>query len=229
MPTPPGTVAPDRTDPAPSSGSPAFAALSARERLLLAAMECVGQWGVTKTTVDDVARVAGCGRATVYRLFPDGKPELFRSAAQANIGRLLHRLGEELSTAETLEELAVSGVHGAATLSAESPAFQYLLEHEPHVAAPHLSFQRLELLLATARVVLVPLVQRFVDPVTADRLVELGARVVVSYTFLPEPGLDLTDRATAHRVTRRYILDPLASSLEPFERSPVPSLDQPTT
>jgi AcrR family transcriptional regulator len=224
-----GTVALDRTDPAPHSGSPAFAALSARERLLLAAMECVGQWGVTKTTVDDVARVAGCGRATVYRLFPDGKPELFRSAAQANISRLLHQLGEELRSAESLEELAVSGVHGAATLSAESPAFQYLLEHEPHVAAPHLSFQRLELLLATARVVIGPLVQRFVDPVAADRLVELVARVVVSYTFLPEPGLDLTDLATARRVTRRYILDPLAASLDPSERSTVPSLDQPTT
>lgn len=223
MSTPRGSVDLDRSEPAPTPGSPAFAALPARERLLLAAMECVGQWGVTKTTVDDVARLAGCGRATVYRLFPDGKPELFRSAAQANISRLLHRLGEELDSAETLEELAVSGVHGAATLSAESPAFQYLLEHEPHVAAPHLSFQRLELLLATARVVLVPLVQRFVDSATAERLVELGARVVVSYTFLPEPGVDLTDPATAQRVTRRHILDPLASSLDPTDRSPVPS------
>ena len=223
-----GTVALDRTNPAPQSGSPAFAALSARERLLLAAMECVGQWGVTKTTVDDVARAAGCGRATVYRLFPDGKPELFRSAAQANISRLLHRLGEELRSAESLEELAVSGVHGAATFSAESPAFRYLIEHEPHVAAPHLSFQRLEVLLATARVVLVPLVQRFVDPATADRLVELGARVVVSYTFLPEPGIDLTDLATAQRVTRRYILEPLAATLDPAQRSIVPFPDQPT-
>ncbi len=187
MSTPPGTVALDRVDPAPPSGSPAFAGLSARERLLLAAMECVGQWGVTKTTVDDVARVAGCGRATVYRLFPDGKPELFRSAAQANIGRLLTGWVEELRTADSLEELAVSGVHGAATLSAESPAFQYLLEHEPHVAAPHLSFQRLELLLATARVVLVPLVQRFVDPATADRLIELGARSSSPTPSFPSP------------------------------------------
>ena len=224
-----GTLALDPSEPAPRSGSPEFAALSARERVLLAAMECVGQWGVTKTTMDDVARVAGCGRATVYRLFPDGKPELFRSAAQANIGRVLLQLGQQLRSAGSLEALVVSGVHGAAILSAESPALQYLLEHEAHVAAPHLSFHRLEVLLATARAVLSPLAQQFVDPDTADRVVELGARVVVSYTFVPEPGVDLTDRATAQRITRRYILDPLAASLDPSQRPTVPSLDQPTT
>ena len=224
-----GSVTLDPLDPAPRSGTPEFAALSARERVLLAAMECVGQWGVTKTTMDDVARVAGCGRATVYRLFPDGKPELFRSAAQANIGRVLLQLGEQLRSAETLDALVVSGVHAAATLSAESPALQYLLDHEPHVAAPHLSFHRLEVLLATARAVLSPLARQFVDPVTADRVVELGARVVVTYTFLPDPGIDLCDRATAQRVARRHILEPLARSLDSSRPSTVPSLDQPTT
>ena len=228
MSSPRGTLTLDPTDPAPRSGTPEFAALTARERLLLAAMECAGQWGVAKTTMDDVARVAGCGRATVYRVFPDGKPELFRSAAQANIGRVLLRLGEQLGTAESLEALVVSGVHGAAILSAESPALQYLLEHEPHVAAPHLSFHRLEVLLATARTVLSPLAQRFVDPRTADRLVELAARVVVTYTFLPAPGIDLTDRATARRVARRYILGPLGGSLDPAGPSTNPSHEQPT-
>ena len=82
-----GTVALDRTAPAPQSGSPAFAALSARERLLLAAMECVGQWGVTKTTVDDVAREAGVSRATVYRLFPGGKPSMVQMATQPTVTR----------------------------------------------------------------------------------------------------------------------------------------------
>ncbi len=198
---------------APRTGTDAFAALPPRQRVLLAAMECVGRWGMAKTTMDDVARAAGCGRATVYRLFPDGKPELFRMAAQATIGRTLNTLARQLESAETLEELVYSGVYGAARLSAENPAFQYLVEHEPHRAAPHLSFKRLELLLAMARGLLGPSLRRFVDPVTADRIVELGARVVVAYVFLPAPGFDLADPAVAARIVDRYVLTPLAPSV----------------
>ena len=31
---------------------------------------CIARWGTAKTTLDDIAREAGCSRATIYRLFP---------------------------------------------------------------------------------------------------------------------------------------------------------------
>ena len=40
------------------------------ERICDAALTCVARWGLTKTTLEDVARQAGCGRATIYRHFP---------------------------------------------------------------------------------------------------------------------------------------------------------------
>ncbi|MGZ4705878.1 MAG: TetR/AcrR family transcriptional regulator, partial [Acidimicrobiales bacterium] len=43
------------------------------DRILEAALRCVARWGLIKTTVDDVAREAGCSRATIYRAFPGGK------------------------------------------------------------------------------------------------------------------------------------------------------------
>ena len=42
-------------------------------RLLDATVACIARVGVSKTTLDDVAREAGCSRATLYRYFP-GKP-----------------------------------------------------------------------------------------------------------------------------------------------------------
>ena len=33
-------------------------------------MRCVARYGVSKTTLDDVAKEAGCARATIYRYFP---------------------------------------------------------------------------------------------------------------------------------------------------------------
>jgi AcrR family transcriptional regulator len=43
-----------------------------RERLLEAAYECVGRYGLAKTTVEDVVKQSGVSRATVYRVFPGG-------------------------------------------------------------------------------------------------------------------------------------------------------------
>jgi len=50
---------------------------SARERVLDAAYELVGQLGLADLAMEEVAARAGVSRATLYRLFP-GKSELFR-------------------------------------------------------------------------------------------------------------------------------------------------------
>ena len=47
-----------------------------RERILQATYDCVGRWGLAKTTIEDAAREAGVSRATVYRYFPGGRDEL---------------------------------------------------------------------------------------------------------------------------------------------------------
>ena len=43
------------------------------QRILAATIRCVSRWGVGKTTLDDIAREAGCSRATIYRVVPGGK------------------------------------------------------------------------------------------------------------------------------------------------------------
>ena len=47
-----------------------------------AALACVARVGVAKTTLDDVAKEAGCARATVYRCFP-GRLALMRAVLDA--------------------------------------------------------------------------------------------------------------------------------------------------
>src|SRR5690242_16576303 len=60
-------------------------------RIRHAALVCVGRFGLAKTTVDDIAREAGCSRATLYRYF-DGKPAILRAAVAAELDRVASAL-----------------------------------------------------------------------------------------------------------------------------------------
>src|ERR1700722_18080436 len=63
-----------------------------RVRIADAANRCVARRGVAKTTVDDVAREAGCSRATVYRTFPGGKEEVISAVVDTEVARLFSAL-----------------------------------------------------------------------------------------------------------------------------------------
>jgi AcrR family transcriptional regulator len=39
--------------------------ISLEGRIIAATLRCIGQWGLAKTTLDDVARRADCSRATL--------------------------------------------------------------------------------------------------------------------------------------------------------------------
>ena len=55
--------------PAPERDRPRD--IETRDRILDAAIACFTQYGNDKTTLNDVARVAGLSRQTIYRYFPD--------------------------------------------------------------------------------------------------------------------------------------------------------------
>src|SRR5438067_13665050 len=100
---------------------------SQEERVADAAIRCVGRWGVAKTTLEDIAREAGCSRATVYRLFPGGKDSILETLIEAEVGRFFADLAEVIDGVDDLEELLVAGMTHAAAALADHSALQYLL------------------------------------------------------------------------------------------------------
>jgi AcrR family transcriptional regulator len=86
----------------------------ARQRVVDAAEQCFAQYGVAKTTVEDVARLAGISRATIYRHFPGGRDEIVLAALLASANEFLPQLPARLRTARSLAdsivELVVSAV-----------------------------------------------------------------------------------------------------------------------
>ena len=180
-------------------------------RLVDAALRCVARWGVAKTTVEDVAREAGCSRATLYRAFPGGKDPLFETVVALEVGRLVSGVTAAIEQADDLEAAVVGAVTRAARLVAGHAALRFLLTHEPGLVLPHLAFRRLDELLARVRVEFGPPLARLLgDEAEAARAAEWVARIVLSYTCSPAAGVDLTDDASVRRLVRAFVLPGLA-------------------
>ena len=81
---------------------------AARERLLDAAETRFEQYGIIKTTVEDIARTAHVSRATVYRYFATTE-DLFTAAAEVALGGFVERglfdKGDRAAVAKRWREL----------------------------------------------------------------------------------------------------------------------------
>jgi len=185
---------------------PATVSASLEARVLDAALRCVARWGVAKTTLDDVAREAGCSRASVYRAFPGGKDLLMQAAGEQEVARLLDEILRVLAEAPDLLSAVSDALVAAVRTVRAHAALQYLVEHEPGTVLPYVSFDGLDPLLGLATDFVAPPLTRFVPEVTARPLAELLARLVVSHAFEPSPFVDLADADDARRFVAAFVL-----------------------
>jgi AcrR family transcriptional regulator len=175
-------------------------------RVLAATITCLGRWGLTKTTLDDIAREAGLSRATVYRLFPGGKDVVVRAAVASEVDALQRGLATGLAGCETLEDVLVGTITYVTRTLAEHAVLQFLLEHEPDQVLPHLAFGRFDQLLDAAAAMTLPWLAPHLGPELAARGGEWVARLVLSYALAPSEWFDLGDDCDARRFTRTFLL-----------------------
>lgn len=209
------TASPDRV---PEEAS------SAEHRVIVALLACVARWGLAKTTLEDVAREAGISRATLYRLFPGGKPTLFEAAARHEVTRLLVEVSARFPRAESVEDVLVEAIHGGATFLARHRAFSALLSHEPEVLMPFLAFDRQGPILAASAAFITPDLDRFVDRSVAEEISEWVARLVISYTVTPSASINLADLGVVRDLVRQHFLPGIAAAAsEPIHpTTPIP-------
>jgi AcrR family transcriptional regulator len=180
-------------------------------RIVDAALRCFARWGVGKTTLDDVAREAGCSRATVYRVLPGGKDGLLDCVVQAEVARLQAALQERLECADNLDELIVTGMTTAAQWLSAHPALQYLLAHEPEVVLPRISFHQADDVLRSVSAFVAPYLARHLpDDADPYRTGEWLARILLSYICSPSPDVDMQDEDSVRRLVQAFVLPGLS-------------------
>jgi len=191
---------------------PADLARDLSARILEAALRCVARWGMAKTTVDDIAREAGCSRATIYRAFPGGKQSVIHATGERELRRFLDDLSAEVAAVDSLREMLTVALVAGVTAIRTHEALQYLIEHEPGPVLALVSFDRLEPLLTLGTEFGAPELERFLAPEAAREAAEWVVRTIIGHG-LEADCHDLTDPVVADRFVATFMLPGLAPDL----------------
>ncbi len=194
-------------------------AASTRDRLVAAFLVNVARCGYSRTTLDDVAREAGCSRATLYRYFP-GKAPLARAAVAGEAERYLAGLRAVAAAAPDLEAVLVDGLVHTARFLEDNDALQFLLRSEPEVVVTHLCFTNGDRFLRLACSALEPVLSPFLPGGRPGRDCEWVARIALAYLAPENTSTDLTDRDQARELVRDFLLPSLAGNPSGPDRTP---------
>lgn len=175
-------------------------------RVLDATKACCERWGIEKVTIDDIAAEAGVSRATLYRMFPGGKDVLFDALRVRELEDFFTRLTQQLAGADDLEEILVRTVVFATHDLRADEHLALMLASEPGAALSQLTVQGLPRIIRMASLFIVPLVEPFLGRNVSGKLVDVLARLVISYFLAPSEHVDLGDEVSARQFIRTHVL-----------------------
>jgi len=173
-------------------------------RAIEATLACVARHGLSKTTIDDVAREAGCSRATLYRYF-DGKQDLVRRVVRAEAERVTADCHTAAVDAATLEDAVVAVLLVAGREVTQNPALRFVADNECEILLPHLTFAGGDRFLADASRALVPCFEPFLHR-DASRAGEWVARLGLALWLSPTAPVSLHDADALRGYAREFIV-----------------------
>jgi AcrR family transcriptional regulator len=176
------------------------------EAMLDATSTLLASYGMKRWAVDDVAHLAGLGRATVYRRF-DSRDDLVHATLARDMRRFFATIAEEVNAADTIEDKLVEGLLVGMRLARES-VVPSLLAGELADLAPLFPIARAALVDRFEIMTETPLgnAERSDAELIAEVLVRLG----LSFVLVPGPTIDLDHPAQAREALRRVVSPLLA-------------------
>ena len=166
-------------------GATDLRAAGTRERILDAAFSAISTFGLSRFTMDDVARLAGLSRQSVYRYF-DAKDALILALVEREEDAFLEGVRAVHRQHADLEDAMREAILYCLRAVREHPLLDRLLASEPEALLPYLT-TRGGGMIARAGTVLEQLAAERpgVDLRLVHRVADLAVRAVVSYTLTP--------------------------------------------
>jgi AcrR family transcriptional regulator len=164
-------------------------------------------FGISRSTMEQIARRAGVARVTLYRRFPS-KDALIDAVMLRELRRFTADLDDALEAHHDFDERLVEGFVFVLEAIRGHRLLQRVLESEPETILPHLTVEGAPFI-ATARGYLV---SRLLRGDASDRtpedlaiVADIVVRLLLSYLLTPQTLVDLDERDTARAFAMRHL------------------------
>jgi AcrR family transcriptional regulator len=188
-------------------------------RILRATLEQAELIGIRRTTMEDVARRSGVGRATLYRRFPT-KAALIDAVVLSEVRRFLDGDVQARSLSTTLEDRLVYSTVFTVTFLREHALLKKLLRTEPETILPSLTIDAGAIIdFATDQSAAMLRDEIYgATPTTPaqDRhlrtVAELQTRLTLSFIVTPHTSINLATIDDTRAYVRTYLLPMITGS-----------------
>jgi len=179
---------------------------SLSDAILDATKQAIERWGVERLTINDVCETANVSRATLYRAFPGGKEVMLEALRVRETETFFTTLRAHAEGETTLEDTIVRCMVVATTELRSDQHLALMLAAEPNEVLSQLTVQGMPRIVRVATAYLMPLLQPHLSRDEAAELVEVLARMVISYFLAPSRQYDFGNESQARAFVRAYVL-----------------------
>ncbi|MFJ8925911.1 MULTISPECIES: TetR/AcrR family transcriptional regulator [unclassified Streptomyces] len=179
-------------------------------RLLDAAYEQFCRMGIKRSTMADVARLAGVSRITVYRRF-DTKEALVEHVVRREFRRYFEQFATEIRGADTAADRVVLGFVSSLRAIRHNRLIGGLMAVEPDSVVPSITTdggrtQYVVQQFVAARLREEQRAGQVAETVDVDVVAEMMVRVCTSFLVVPSHVIDLDDDERMREVARQFLV-----------------------
>jgi AcrR family transcriptional regulator len=178
---------------------------SLSDSILDATKVAIERWGVERLTINDVCEAANVSRATLYRAFPGGKEVLLEALRVRELELFFTTLRAHAEGETTLEDTIVRCMVVATSELRSDQHLALMLAAEPGEVATQLTVQGVPRIVRVATAYLTPLLEPYLSRKDAADLVEVLARMVISYFLAPSSRFDFTNEHQVRAFVRAHV------------------------
>ena len=178
---------------------------SLSDAILDATKSAIERWGVARLTINDVCDEAQVSRATLYRAFPGGKEVLLEALRVRELELFFTTLRANAEGETTLEDTIVRCMVVATSELGSDAHLALMLAAEPGDVLTQLTVQGVPRIVRVATAYLTPLLEPYLSRKEAGALVEVLARLVISYFLAPSSQYDFTNETQARAFVRAHV------------------------
>lgn len=180
--------------------------------LLDAAREQLTAFGIRRLRMDDVAKQAGYGRATLYRRFAT-RDDLVWAVVARETQSVLDAITAELAEVQGLRDRLVEAFVATVELLRGNVLLRRLIEIEPELVLPHLTTRGAGALEVPRRLVTELLREGKregqLQGIDVEAAAEMVVRLAHSMLLCPAGPIDLDDGTSLRRFANASLADPI--------------------